>query len=189
VISSRGLAHLQSDYQHTVQKTADVIQMVSRGFEVVSKVKRPGFRHNEQYDEAPDVEKPCFNFPLITGRLLNGQNFAPLNENQQVGLFIDGQPMEMYNSNWPNPYTIVSTLPGNFMFLPKPVFAEAPGQKRNFSLTIRLQAEGYNDFSHSFVVDLASDSRILNALKSNRNFRIPDLYIFKTDFTEEGLEP
>ncbi|MDR1893698.1 MAG: late competence development ComFB family protein [Spirochaetales bacterium] len=187
IISSRGMAHLQADYQLKIQKTADVIQMTKQGFEIVSRVKRPGFVHKGEAAGEIIEEKPCFNFPLITGQLLNGQNFAPLNEKQEVSLLIDGWPAEMCNSNWPNPYILVPTLPGNFMFLPKPFFTAQPGETRTFSLTLQLKAEGYHNLSHNFTLDLVSDSRVLSALKTNKKYTVQELYAFKTDFVEENL--
>lgn len=187
VISSRGLAHMKADYHSNVQKTADVVQLVKKGLEIVSKSKRPGFTHNDTIDnERP--EKPTYNFPVISGRIFNGQNFEPL-INRQVSLYMNGDPARMFDSNWQNPYKIVPTIPGNYMFWPAPQEASGLDQPQTFSFTVKLDDPDYSEFCHMFDLEIKSDARVVNSLQSNHSYNIQDLYIFRDDYTEEGLVP
>ena len=186
VISSRGLAYMKADYHTNIQRSADVVQLVKKGLEIVSKSKRPGFSHNDQMeDEIPD--RPAYNFPVISGRIFNGTNFEPL-LNKQVSLSMDGGPVAMFDSNWQNPYTIVSTIPGNYMFWPAPVDAPDLEKSRTFSFAIRLLDESFCDFTHVFDLEIKPSPRVMNSLQTNHSYNIQDLYVFPQDYCEEGLD-
>jgi len=188
IISSRGVAHLKSDYHNSVQKSADVVQLVKKGLEIVSRKKRPGFTHDDHLENTKP-EEATFNFPVISGRLFNGQNFVPL-LNQKVVLYIDGKEVKMFDQNWQNPYTIVSTIPGNFMFWPESISAKECDEKKRFSFRIGINDSDYSEFSYRFDLEVTSDSRVVNSLQVNNTYNLKDLYIFKNDFEEkEELEP
>ncbi len=187
IISSRGLAHLNADYHMTIQKTADVTGLVKKGLEIVSSSTRPGFKHDDHVDkETPD--SPTYNFPIISGRIFNGQNFIPL-LNQKIHLTMNGEEVPMFDNNWQNPYPIVPNVPGNFMFWPAPIEAETSEDKKSFSFSIKLRDPDFSEFTHRFSLDISAETRVINSLQVNRTYNMKDLYIFRNDYVEEGLEP
>ncbi len=186
IVSSRGLAHMEADYHSNVQKIADVVKLVNEGVDIVSRSKRPNFDHKNQ-TTFQEPEGPLHSFPIISGRLFNGQNFAPFT-GKKVSLFLDDKLVEMLDPNWINPYSMVDAFPGNFMFWPFPLKADEPGVAKVFSFSIKMDDPDYSDFCHRFELTICSEPVWINALEKNKSFHIQDLHLFSDDM-DDGLVP
>ena len=75
------------------------------------------------------------------------------------------------------------------MFWPESIPAESPDLKKRFSFRIKIDDPDYSDYSYRFDIEITSESRVISSLHINRSYNLKDLYVFKNDFTEEGLEP
>ena len=54
VTSSRGLAHLRTEYQTNLQKSADLVSMIHDGIKQVSSTRRPHSNHSEHGQYGPE---------------------------------------------------------------------------------------------------------------------------------------
>ena len=175
MISGRGLAHLQVDYQEKLQREADLASLIHRGIEHVSAARRPHFPHADQEEEA-EPKGPFFNFPQITGRLFNSENFEPIS-GIDVSLLDNGEPVRMVDLNWQNPYLIVSNTAGVFSFWPYPRSAETVGEKKSFDLEIIVDDAAYKPFRHYFKLLLQARETFLDLSWDERVYSLPDLYL------------
>ncbi|MEL3908562.1 MAG: late competence development ComFB family protein [Treponemataceae bacterium] len=170
--SSRGLAHfVQPNNLKTEQLNADIATLIVEGARRVATNKRPHERVLEEWDA------PVFNFPAITGRILNGKTFSPVS-NIQVSLKIANTLVEQMNVLWDNPYTISEKTAGTFTFLPKYVRATKAGLNEVFPFSISVNTEGYDPLNYYFKIGVQSSDEIQTEISMKNYFRLPDLFLF-----------
>ena len=182
IISGRGLAHYQSQYQNQLQKTADVVALINDGIRKIEHRRRP------YYDYAPAEEEyndqistgPVYNFPALIGRILHGQTFEPIKD-IHVGLMENGEPVTMMDYTWQNPYYLVESTRGHFTFLPRPVKAKQTGQRKKFSLEICTRAEEFTPIHHYFELELTAERQVVRSFSINNTYKVGDLYLFPED--------
>ncbi len=175
MISSRGLAHIESDYQHRVQLEADIVALAREGIEQVSSAKRPHFPHqDEEEEEMP--EGPFFNFPQIVGRIYNSSNFEPVC-GIDVSLLLGGNLAKMVNPNWENPYPIAENTTGVYSFWPYPLGADSRGLKKEVELEIAIDDARFEPLRHFIKLELESEDGFLQYLSGNRIFNVEDIYL------------
>jgi len=180
IISGRGLAHYESEYQDHIQKNADIVALVNEGIRKIDTRRRPYYSQSESEQEVSLPDGPVFNFPALVGRILHGNTFEPL-KNINVSLLQNGAPVEMINNTWSNPYFIVESTRGNFTFLPFPLKASAPGDRKTISLEVRIEAEGFSLISHHFELELTAAGEVLRSFAMQNTFKLGEIFLFPED--------
>lgn len=178
--SGRGISHhITGLISEKPQIQADITTLTIEGMKRVLETQRPHpVADNAKNDAPQDGQKPpVFNFPTITGRVLNGLSFEP-EKNIEVGLYLDGELCQAINASWENPYKINENTPGNFAFWVKPLSAHTTDENKVFGFEIRIHAEGKEPLSHFFEVGLTSENIIRNAYNANNSMALPDFYLF-----------
>lgn len=179
VVSERGVAHTEAEYTQKIQQTADIVALIHEGIERVSSAKRPFFSHSPDDDFYPQANA-VFNFPMVKGRLFNGNNFEPVNE-IDVYLRSDEELVEMVDPNWQNPCHIYGAGSGAFFFLPAPVEADEAGEERTFKFEILIDDHRFDPLHHFFSLESVASERYRYALHTNESHSTDDLYLFPKD--------
>ncbi len=179
VISERGVAHTQSMSTREIQETADIATLIHEGIEKVSSSKRPFFTHAGD-DTFHADQGAMYNFPLIKGRLFNGNNFEPIGH-VDVCLLSETELVKMIDPNWQNPCHIYESGSGAFYFLPSPLAAEGPGTEKSFDFEIVVDDDRFDTLHHFFTMTSISDERYRYALHTNASYSTEDLYLFPKD--------
>lgn len=173
VSSARGYAHIVEDIQSDQQIAIDLVRLAHEALKRISSVRR-GY-----YDEDGDVEAfgPSFNFPAITGRVLDGTRFFPLG-GIEVELLIDEVRARMFDQRWNNPYQLDDHAPGTYIFWPRPIESSSAGEQHEFSCELRVRGAGYDPLSHFFTLTLTSEATVTDQVTLDREHKLPDLYVF-----------
>lgn len=179
IISGRGVSHTENAYQERVQEKADLVALIHDGIEQVSSTKRPYFDH-QSYDEDGTPKGPLFNFPIIKGRIFNGNTFEPIT-GANVYLQLDSILVEMLDANWQNPCTVHKSAPGSFYFWPAPMPASSVAEKKAFRFEINVKARGFEDLQHFIAVKAISDVGFRDALHTNEGLSTEDLFLFPSN--------
>lgn len=173
VSSGRGLAHLAEELQNDQQLQIDLMRLIHEGLSRVSAVKR-AFYGKPCCDQPSG---PCFNFPTLQGRVLDGTRFAPLS-NIMVTLLNEDGPVAMFDNRWSNPYDISEHTPGVYNFWPASSPAETVGETRSFEFSLRLEGDGFETLTHHFSLEITSETAAEVAVNLRRDHHLPDLYLF-----------
>ena len=179
VISERGVAHTESGYLEKVQENADIATLIREGIDRVSSTKRPFFSHSGDDDFHPQ-KGAVFSFPMIKGRVFNGNNFEPISD-INVLLRVDSQPAVMVDPNWRNPCYIYESGAGSFFFLPSPVEADKSGEKKSFKFEIFIDDRRFEPLHHFFSISAISDEVFRYTVRTNESYACEDLYLFPTE--------
>ena len=179
VISERGVAHTESRYTQHIQENADIATLVHEGIERVSSSKRPFFTHTADDDYRPQ-QGAVYNFPMVKGRIFNGNNFEPISE-VDVILRSVSEIVVMADPNWQNPCHIYESSSGAFFFLPAPIAAADQGEHKSFQFEIIVEDKRFDALHHFFTMNSVADARSRYALHTNESYSTEDLYIFPKD--------
>lgn len=177
VISGRGVAYSEQDYQEKLQKTADVVSLVREAWAKINSAPRPYHSHGAKHVEAQAASGPLYNLPPIMGRLFNGNNFEPI-ASGSIELHSDEGLMPMIDANWQNPYPMVQNTAGTFIFWPSPAAAASVGEKKRFSFTIAAALSGFDALSHFLELDLEAEAEAVRSFSLAKVHKLPDLYVF-----------
>lgn len=175
VVSGRGLAHMDMDYQEKLQREADVVSLVHQGVQQVSKYRRPDFRHQDERDDTVPTGFH-YNFPQIVGRVFTSVKFERVS-GVGVSLFLGSELKSMVNENWPNPYIIAEKTPGFYSFWPHPMQAEVEGDSKDFELEVSIDDPRYEPLRHYFHLALESVDGFRSHVQMNTTTTIEDLYL------------
>lgn len=178
--SSRGLAHLGQSVINKPQSNADISALANEGIKQVGAHRRPVKTDNEY--NYPDP--PMFNFPIIKGKVIDGKTFAPY-AGSEISLTISGKLVAMNGSRWSNPAQLIDETDGSYLFWPLPIKADVEMEKRKFSFSIELNAEGYKPVKHFINFELSADKEFVNSMEVNRIFKIEPIYLFGINEPEE----
>jgi competence protein ComFB len=173
VSSGRGFAHLTEELLSDHQLSVDLVRLAHEGLHRVNAVRRSFYGSGDRTHGTG----PCFNFPTVKGRLLDGATFTPVTD-VEVTLLHEGSPVEMFDPRWSNPYRIPLQAPGTFLFWPAPVTAERPGVAQDFSFELHVEDPRFEPFSHYFSLSASSEERENPVFSLERDFSLPDLYLF-----------
>jgi len=185
VVSSRGLAYSEQDYNEKLQRIADVVSLVREGWSKINASKRPHFEHTTTAEALQLPEGPVYNFPPIMGRIFDGANFAPL-EALSVQLLDDkGALVTMMDANWQNPCPLVRNTAGTFIFWPYPVSAPKGAKERLFSFRVLVQSEQYDDLTHFIELRLSVQEQAQDQFSMQDVYRLPDMYAFPPAHEED----
>ncbi|HAE21876.1 MAG TPA: competence protein ComFB [Spirochaetaceae bacterium] len=177
VISGRGVAYSEQDYQEKLQKTADVVSLVREAWAKINSSPRPYHSHGAKHVEQQQASGPVYNLPPIMGRLFNGNNFEPIAAGT-IELHSDEGLVAMIDANWQNPYPMVKNTAGTFIFWPAPVAAVSGGEKKRFSFTITASLGGFDALSHFLELELPADAEAVRSFSLAKVHKLPDLYVF-----------
>jgi competence protein ComFB len=175
VVSGRGLAYLDIDYIEKLQRDADLVTLIHQGIERVTTVQRPHYDKRKAGKAGP-VKGNFFNFPIIRGRIFNSLNFEPVFD-IDVELLDQRERITMIEETWPNPCRIVANTAGNFYFWPKPLAAQAPGEKLRRELELAVSSDRFEEMRHFFIVELDSEEGMIDYFQINKILAIKDLYL------------
>ncbi|MGP1593763.1 MAG: late competence development ComFB family protein [Treponema sp.] len=171
--SGRGMAHfIHFDQGEKNQLIADISILAFEGMKTVLATQRP---HTTSEKALPSG--PVFNFPTLTGRIVDGQTFTPVHD-IPVSLYLESTLVGQINHLWENPYIISSQTPGTYTFWPFPSVAEAAGENRIFNLFIHAEREGCDPIHYHFKLGLTSDFAAKKELDADNCHHLPDLYLF-----------
>ena len=186
LVSNRGAARIQQVTLEHQQKDADITALIYEGLRRVSHNQRPNFSHNSSLTAGNEVTcVPAFNIPTITGRLLNGSNFAPVSD-VFIKLLYNGSPIEMKDRNWQNPYHLVPNTEGTYSFWPVSFSAKNPDEKKVFEFTIIVEAAEYEKLNHVFSIPVTSEILTNTSFSLVRTFKLPDLFMFPPGGDEQN---
>ncbi len=177
VVSGRGVAYVEQDYGEKLQKIADVVSMVREGWSKVNASKRPNHPHTPLADGQTRIAGPVFNVPPIMGRVFNGSNFEPIS-NITISLHDGDNPVQMMDSNWQNPCTIVEHTAGTFIFWPLPVPCTTLGESRMFSYEIRAVIPGFEDLNHFVELEVPASATACQQFSMHAVHHLADLIVF-----------
>lgn len=177
IVSNRGLTRVQQNGIKHQQIEADVTTLLYNGLRLVNHNMRPTAPHDGSHSQDQNVNIPLFDIPTISGRIFHGISFEPI-VGIEVMLYCEGEVVPMRNSNWQNPYSMISSTPGGYSFWPAPVNAEAPDVTREFHYSLKINSPDFEQINHFFRITSVSKYHTPNSYTLNRTFKLPDLYIF-----------
>ncbi len=177
VVSGRGLAHRQADYQNRIQQETDLETLILEGIRKISQRQRPQADSQQNPSKLP--QGPFFNFPTVMGRVFHGEDFSPAADVDIYLLDSQGTIVQPIDPNWHNPFHLVSNTAGTFLFWPPPVKAEKAGEERTFSFEIRIAEEGYEEINHFFEMPLTAEDSYEENFNTTNSFKVKDLYLFQ----------
>lgn len=188
--SSRGIAHyIESEKTEKPQVSADISAIALEGMKQVSKRKRP------HLDDDGAGLKPqeggqdsfFFNFPLITGRVLDGLSFEPL-AGVSVTLCLDGEPCKPLGPSWDNPFITNEHAPGNFALAAMPLPASFASERKIFDFEIKVAAEGKDPVVHFVRIGATGAPPQKDDLrKSDFSIVLPDIFVFPADYKLDSM--
>ena len=182
VTSSRGAAHAEHDYLNNPQLEIDIMRLANEGLRRVTTVQRGYYSYGDTGES--QQRGPAFNFPTIVGRLLNGQNFAPVAD-IEVSLRGSDGLVEMIDPRWPNPYRIDETTAGCFSFWPKPLAAESYDDQQVFDFELVVETSGFEPFHHYFTLELDAEEGAKQLQRLSQDFTLGELYLIPADSDDE----
>jgi competence protein ComFB len=178
IISNRGFTRIDQSGIKRQQIEADISTLVYRGLRVVNHNMRPTAPHDGSQHVPPRIPaNPIFDIPTIVGRIFDGVSFEPIVDTT-ITLYCDGELVHMRNSNWQNPCTIITNIPGSFSFWPSPVVADLPDLEHTFKFSIKAESSNYEPLYHFFSINATSKFHTPHSYTLNRTYKLPDLYIF-----------
>jgi len=183
IVSSRGLVREDQSTVENQQKGADITSLVFEALGLVGKNRRPGFDHSGK-GEGGKAARAYFNFPMIIGRLFNGQNFDPAC-GVDVELVRDGKPVTMKDANWQNPCGLNTKTAGAFTFWPESESTEKAGERKLFHFSIKAAPAGLVPLNHVFTVPVISEHELVSTVAMHRTHKLADLYLFESGEEDE----
>lgn len=172
VSSGRGFAHLTEELFRDQQLQIDLVRLATEGLKRVSAVTRAFYGTPSEDTPAG----PCFNFPTIKGRVLDGNTFFPVS-NVAVTLQTKEGITPMFDNRWSNPYRISEQTAGMYTFWPASLPADAVGRTQTFDFEIHLDGEGFSPLTHFFSLVVSSEETVMRTMNLQRDHQLPDLYL------------
>ena len=187
LVSNRGAARVQQETIEHQQKVADITSLIYEGLKRVSHNQRPNFTHDSSQKKGSDLScLPVYNIPTITGRLLNGNNFAPVSD-VYIKLLYDGSPIPMNNENWQNPFHLVSHTEGTYSFWPVSFPAKDVNEHKVFEFTICVETKEYEELNHVFRIPVTSELQTIQSFTLKKSYKLQDLFMFPPGENEQNL--
>jgi len=177
IVSNRGFTRIEQTGIKHQQIEADITSLIYKGLRLVNHNLRPTAPHDGSPASTQKINSPMYDIPTIAGRIFNGESFEPIS-GVDVALYYEGELVEMRNSNWQNPFTMVAITPGAFSFWPAPLTADAPDVTKEFKFTLRVNSPDFEQLNHFFSISAVSKFHNPQSYALNRTFKLPDLYLF-----------
>ena len=178
IVSNRGFTRIDHSGIKRQQIDADINALIYKGLRLVQHNLRPTATHNpDEIHVQKVIATPLFDIPTIAGRIFNGVSFEPI-VGVDIALYLDGEPVQMRNTNWQNPYTMVPSTPGAFSFWPAPIPTDRPEVTKEFKFSLRIHSPDFEPLNHFFKITSISKFHSPQSYALNRTFKLPDLYLF-----------
>jgi len=177
VLSERGIAHLKDNYSNSLQELADLTRLVENGINLVSKAKRA--HHLDPSKEEVESANAYFNFPTITGSVLSGDTFAPVDAT--VTLSMDSKVVDMKNSKWLNPMVLEKAKSDNYLFWPKSLISEKVGEERSFLFQLDIVSKNYETTPHFFELNITSEKAPNEVFEAHNIHTCNNILLFKQE--------
>lgn len=180
IVSGRGAVYTAQTLIDK-QLSADVDALVLDGIRRVATNLRPDHKVIAVQTILGDkeAESPAFNFPVITGTVLNGATFEPL-ANACVELKDGSGLVAMQDSSWANPAATFKSTNGVFSFWPKSITAGKGNICKRFHFTITASANGFASTTLGIDIDIASDVAKKKQFGSTLTYKVHDLILFNS---------
>lgn len=175
VLSERGVAHLKDNYPNSLQEIADLSRLIENGIELVAKAKRT--YHIEPDESEVEEAEAYYNFPAITGAVLAGDTFAPVDAT--IELTLDNKHVIMKDSKWFNPMSINKSNNEHYYFWPKALPAKEAGIERTFLFQIKVKTEEYEVTSHFLELSLISSKNLNDKFEIHNTHTCKNILLFK----------
>jgi competence protein ComFB len=186
IVSHRGASRAIRENIERQQRVADITALIHEGLKRVNHNQRPNFAHSGSAGETGLSPNPVFNVPTSIGRILTGNNFAPLSDTK-VELLRNGELVPMKDGNWQNPCQLVSNTEGNFSFWPDAVESSAVDERLVFEFCLRATAPEFETLNHFFKINVASEVQETGSFSLDRTFKLPNLYMFPPGGEEDDF--
>ncbi|MGL1894369.1 MAG: late competence development ComFB family protein [Spirochaetaceae bacterium] len=177
VLSERGIAHLKDNYSNSLQDLADLTRLVENGITLISKAKRA--HHLEPVESIVEKAEAYFNFPTITGSILSGETFAPIES--KVTLILDDDPALMKDNKWDNPIQLTKSTNENYLFWPKAITSTKIGETKTFIFQVEIDSKDYEASPHFFELTLTSEENINDQFQAHLTHTCSNILLFKQD--------
>lgn len=177
VLSERGISHLKDNYSNELQELADLTRLVEDGIHLVAKAKRA--HHLDPYQSEVEEADAYFNFPTITGAVLAGDTFAPVDA--VVTLTSEDKIIVMKDSKWANPMTLEKSKDDSYLFWPKSIVSKKPGEEKTFLFQINIESDIYENTPHFFELNLKSEKKLNEKFQAHNTYTCNNILLFKQD--------
>ena len=177
IVSNRGFTRIEEHGIKRQQIEADITTLVYKGLRLVNHNLRPTASHKDSSGNNIRTNNPMFDIPTISGRIFDGITFEPV-VGIEVSLFCEGELIAMRNSNWQNPFLMVSSTPGSFSFWPAPIISDVPELEKEFKFSLRVHSADYELLNHFFSITSTSKFHNPHSYALNNTYKLPDLYLF-----------
>ena len=175
VLSERGITHLKDNYSESLQEIADLTRFVENGINLVSKAKRS--HHLEPLESNMEEAPAYFNFPTISGAILSGETFAPIDAS--VTLIMEGEKVCMKDKKWENPIKLIRPSNDHFLFWPKAIPVGKVGEKKTFIFELNIDAGEYETTPHFFELNLVSEIDLNDKFQAHNTHTCNNILLFK----------
>jgi len=177
VVSARGIIHHTLEYTKKVQLEADILYHVKKGFSIISQRKRVTPENNQNTKTEINIENsPCYNFPHIMGKVINGTTFEPISD-AEVTLFMDDTLANMAD-RMSNPLKINKQTRGMFTLWPSPVEADKKGAEKTFKFKLTVNHPDFNEFIKLFEITAIAAENYLPSIQLQNTKVLEDIFIF-----------
>jgi competence protein ComFB len=177
VVSSRGLAYIETDRAKEIQRDVDLMRLIYEGIKQVNTAKRPHFVHAGSHEKSTPPHGPIFNYPTIMGRVFNGRNFEPIG-GTSLTLLHGGELVRMVDPNWQNPCALVQSTAGRYAFWPASEPAESAAATKIVEFEIVGEASGFEKFRYTFSMTLNAESEPATVFSMQRTIKLADQFMF-----------
>lgn len=179
VVSGRGVVYSAQELVNS-QLKADVDALILEAIRKVSSTQRPNHAVMSFIDRTAKKlkEMPCYNFPIISGTLLNGATFEPLADAEVTLKDSEGTVM-MQDSSFSNPGKTYVSTNGSYSFWPSAIKADVTGITKTFHFTVEAKVPGFQPVTKGFDIAVTSDKKMHLQFGSDLSVKIPDLILFK----------
>ena len=179
IVSGRGVVYSEQELINH-QLKADVDALVLEAIRTVASTQRPNHEIMSYIDKSYDksVEVPSFNFPIISGSVLNGSTFEPLTD-AEIILYDEKGVALMQDSSFLNPTKTFNSTKGSYTFWPQAIKAEKEGITKAFHFIVEAKAEGFSSLQTCFDINVTSEEKKAIDFTSNLSIKVKDLILFK----------
>lgn len=178
VVSGRGVVYSSQAIDNQVK--ADVDALVMEGIRTVSGNTRPEHQTIAfEKENSSEKNAPAFNFPVISGSVINGTTFEPYYDATVTLKDLNGNVL-MQDASWDNPCKTFKSTKGSFSFWPKSIPAAKSGITQKFTFIIEAKAENCKPVTCAVTVPAISDEKTHSNFDANITLKIKDLYLFKS---------
>lgn len=161
------------------QLSADLDALAIEAVRVINSIQRPDHKifSTSAGSDALREAMPSFNFPVITGGVLDGNNFASLS-GAVVTLKNEDGVVAMQDSTWNNPCKTFRATNGTFNFWPRSVTAKKTGLAQKFTFVAECSCPGYQNSIQTFEITLTSEERMKTFINNSVKMKVADFIMF-----------